>query len=322
MNHSLNSFSSSKFDADFEISNRPLVLWEVGPRDGLQSEKQTLTPEAKRELIFGLMNAGIRNIEVGSFVKAIPQLADTDSLIPLLADHPLRSQTKLTGLVFNSKGLERARSAGVDGVCVVAIPSDALSLRNGGVAAQEGLFRALALADEAKSHGLFVRVDVATSWVCPFEGAMAENRVLEFASALLEKASVDELALADTVGHAHPLQVYSLFSKLAERFSAARLAAHFHDTQGLALANVTAAMAAGVRIFDSSLGGLGGCPFAPGAAGNLATEDLVLMAQKFSPAQLQDIHLPALWTTLSQVEKQIGRTLGGRSCQWWRSSQK
>jgi hydroxymethylglutaryl-CoA lyase len=322
MTHSFKSSSDLNSSVNFDLVHRPLVLWEVGPRDGLQSEKQTLPLEAKKELIFGLMNAGVRNIEAGSFVKAIPQLADTDALIPLLAEHPLRAQTRLTGLVFNSKGLERALAAGVDGVCVVAIPSDALSLKNAGVAAQEGLQRALALADEAKGHGLFVRVDLATSWVCPFEGAMPETRVLEFASAFLEKTSVDELALADTIGHAHPVQVYSTFSKLAGHFSATRLAAHFHDTQGLALANVTAAMAAGVRVFDSSLGGLGGCPFAPGAAGNLATEDFVLMAQKFSPPQIQSIELPALWNTLAQVERQIGRALGGRSSQWWRSLQK
>lgn len=306
----------------FNVSDQPFTLWEVSPRDGLQSEKQTLSLDAKRELIFGLMDSGIRHIEVGSFVKAIPQLADTDALIPSLAEHPLRSQTKFTGLVFNAKGLERAVAAGVDGVCLVALPSEELSLRNAGVGAHEGLMRALALADEAKRQGLFVRVDLATSWVCPFEGQVPETRILEFASALLQKDSVDELALADTIGHAHPLQVYSTFLKLSERFGTRRLAAHFHDTQGLALANVTAALAAGVRSFDSSLGGLGGCPFAPGAAGNLASEDLVLMAQKFSPQQLASVSLQTLWSTLGKIEKHIGRPLGGRSSAWWRSQKR
>lgn len=312
--------NSLSFDSVFNTPEKSLKVWDVSPRDGLQSETNILPLEAKRTLIGGLMDAGIRHIEVGSFVKAIPQLADTDALVPSLADHPLRKSTQFTGLIFNAKGLERALAAQVDGVCVVAIPSDALSQKNAGVGAQQGLARALELVDLAKSHGLFVRVDVATSWVCPFEGQMPQSRILEFASALLEKNSVDELALADTIGHAHPLQVYSTFSKLAESFGTHRLAAHFHDTQGLALANVSAALFAGVRIFDASLGGLGGCPFAPGAAGNLATEDLVLMAQKFSPQQCSEVSLDHLWSTIGKIETSIGRSLGGRSGQWWRRS--
>jgi hydroxymethylglutaryl-CoA lyase len=303
-------------------TEKPLKLWEVGPRDGLQSEKNILPLDAKRDLVVGMMEAGLRHIEVGSFVRAIPQLADTDELFARLADHPLRKQTTLTGLIFNAKGLERAIAAGVDGVCIVAIPSDTLSQKNAGVGAQEGLLRALALVDEAKAHKLFVRVDLATSWVCPFEGQMPQEKIFEFASALLDKPGVDELALADTIGHAHPLQVYATFARLAEKYSIQRLAAHFHDTQGLALANVTAAMSAGVRIFDSALGGLGGCPFAPGAAGNLATEDLVLMAQKLNSHQLRDVSLSALWAMVEKLEQHIGRPLGGRSRAWWRSQSK
>lgn len=304
---------------DFAM-NLPLTLWEVSPRDGLQSETQTLSLSAKRDLVVALMKAGVRNIEVGSFVKAIPQLADSDELVASLADHPLRKHTRLTGLIFNSKGLQRALAAGVDGVCVVAIPSETLSLKNAGVGAADGLQRALDLVTEAKTHGLFVRVDIATSWVCPFEGAVAKERIFEFASSFLNKSEVDEVALADTIGHAHPLQVHHLFSLLADRFGTHRLAAHFHDTQGMALANVVAAYSAGVRIFDASLGGLGGCPFAPGAAGNLATEDFILMAQKFSDAGVAGIDLAALWKIVETMESQIGRSLGGRSRNWWRSS--
>lgn len=307
---------------EFDFSSAPLRYWEVSPRDGLQSEIQILPLQVKHDLICGLMDAGVRHIEAGSFVKTIPQLADTDALIQSLQSHPLRSQTKLTGLIFNEKGLERAAAAGVDGVCIVAIPSDQLSLKNCGADAREGLRRALLLADEAKARGLFVRVDVATSWVCPFAGAMPEALVLDYVSQILEKPSVDELALADTIGHAHPLQVLSTFLKLGKHFGTERLAGHFHDTQGLALANVTAALTAGVRIFEASLGGLGGCPFAPGAAGNLATEDLLLMVQKFSPPQLSDVSLSALWKMIGNLEREVGRTLGGRSAQWWRNSQK
>jgi hydroxymethylglutaryl-CoA lyase len=298
-----------------------LTLWEVGPRDGLQSEKNTLSLEAKRDFVFALMQAGVRNIEVGSFVKAIPQLADTDELVALLAAHPLRKECRLTGLVFNEKGLERALKSGVDGVCVVAIPSDALSKKNAGVGALEGLQRALNVVKIAKESGLFVRVDIATSWVCPFEGAIAKDRVVEFASNFLGKTEADEVALADTIGHAYPLQVHDLFSTLADAFGTERLAAHFHDTQGLALANVTAAYSAGVRIYDAALGGLGGCPFAPGAAGNLATEDFVLMAQKFSDRGVAGIELASLWSAITSLEAHIGRPLGGRSRSWWRSTQ-
>jgi hydroxymethylglutaryl-CoA lyase len=300
--------------------NLPLTLWEVGPRDGLQSEMKTLPLEVKRDFVFALMKAGLRNIEVGSFVKAIPQLADTDALVASLAEHPLRKECRLTGLVFNEKGLQRALNAGVDGVCVVAIPSDAFSQKNAGVGALEGLQRALNVVNRAKESGLFVRVDIPTSWVCPFEGAIAKERVVEFAANFLGGTLADEVALADTIGHAHPLQVHDLFSTLSTRFGSKRLAAHFHDTQGLALANVTAAYSAGVRIFDAALGGLGGCPFAPGAAGNLATEDFVLMAQKFSDHGVAGIDLAALWSVVGALEGQIGRPLGGSSRAWWRRS--
>jgi hydroxymethylglutaryl-CoA lyase len=265
------------------------------------------------------MAAGVRNIEIGSFVKDVPQLMETDALVQSLAQHPLRSQTRFTGLIFNSKGLQRARAAGVDGVCVVAIASDTLARKNSGKGAQESLQIALDLVDEAKAHNMFVRVDVATAWVCPFEGAMPQERVLEFASCFLNKSNVDEVALADTIGHAHPLQVHGLFSALADKYGSQRLAAHFHDTQGMALANVVAAYSAGVRSFDASIGGLGGCPFAPGAAGNLATEDFVLMAQSFTDTGVEHIQLELLWQAVENLEKHLGRRLGGRSHAWWQS---
>jgi hydroxymethylglutaryl-CoA lyase len=303
-------------------SSTPLKLCEVSPRDGLQSEAQTLGLEVKRQLIADLMSAGVRNIEIGSFVKSVPQLMDTDALVQSLAHHPLRAETHFSGLIFNSKGLKRALAAGVDGVCIVAIPSDSFSQRNAGISAQEGLKQALNLVDEAKANNLFVRVDLATAWVCPFEGQMRHERVFEFASCFLNKSNVDEVALADTLGHAHPLQVHALFSVLGDRYGTQRLAAHFHDTQGMALANVVAAYSAGIRIYDSSLGGLGGCPFAPGASGNLATEDFLLMAQKFADSGVAGIQLEALWKIISNLEKNIGRSLGGRSRQWWHSNKK
>lgn len=297
----------------------PMKLWEVSPRDGLQSEKSILPLEAKRQLVSSLMDAGLRHIEVGSFVRTIPQLSDTDALTERLASHPLRAQTTLTGLIFNAKGLKRAIAAGVDGVCVVVMPSETFALKNSGVGAQEGLRRALDLVSEAKQRGLFVRVDVATSWSCPYEGTIPAERVSEFASSFLSNPSVDEVALADTIGHAHPFEVYQRFLPLIEKFGPDRLAGHFHDTQGFAIANVSAAYSAGVRIFDSSLGGLGGCPFAPGAAGNLATEDLLLLAQKMGSPQASEIELGALWGLIETLQTTMGRPLGGRSGHWWRN---
>jgi len=296
-----------------------LKLWEVGPRDGLQSECRSLSIENKVHLVSSLMEAGLRQIEVGSFVRAIPQMENTDDLFQQLAQHPLRKQTKLTGLIFNAKGLERAIASGADGACLVVFPSESMALKNSGVGSHEGLRRTLSLAAAAKSQNLFVRVDVGTAWTCPYEGFIAADRVFEFASSLLSVPEIDEVALADTLGHAHPFDVKDRFLPLVERFGPSRLAGHFDDTQGFALANVTAAYSTGVTIFDASVGGLGGCPFAPGAAGNLATEDLLLFAQKIQDSQLCSVDLTKIWKLVADLETTLGRSLGGRSSQWWRT---
>lgn len=307
------------FRRDNFVHNSSLKLWEVGPRDGLQSENKTLPIEAKCHLVSSLMDAGIRQIEVGSFVRAIPQLNDTDALVAHLSAHPLRGETKLTGLIFNAKGLARAVAAGVDGVCLVVFPSETMALKNSGVGAHDGLRIAMDLAVDAKKHGLFVRVDVGTAWSCPYEGQIATERVFEFSSSLLSLPEVDEVALADTIGSAHPFEVHARFLPLIDKYGPARLAGHFHDTQGFALANVTAAYSAGVETFDSSLGGLGGCPFAPGAAGNLATEDLLLLAQKIQSKDLQSVDLSKIWRLIDELQDAIGRPLGGRSAHLWRN---
>jgi hydroxymethylglutaryl-CoA lyase len=306
---------------DVVSTNSTLKLWEVGPRDGLQSEKQTLPLEKKRHMVAALMDAGVRQIEVGSFVKAVPQLRDTDELVKQLADHPLRYQTKFTGLVFNERGLERALESGVDGVCLVVFPSETMAIKNSGVGSYEGLRRALDLASSAKKENLFVRVDIGTAWTCPYEGLISAEKVFEFSSALLSVPYTDEVALADTLGHAHPTEVMKRFLPLTQRYGTERLAAHFHDTQGFALANVTAAYSIGVSVFDASVGGLGGCPFAPGAAGNLATEDLLLFAQKMQDSQLNSVDLSRVWKLIDDLEACVDRPLGGRSRGWWRGRQ-
>jgi hydroxymethylglutaryl-CoA lyase len=265
------------------------------------------------------MEAGLRQIKVGSFVKSASQLEDTDELVKLLAQHPLRDQTKLTGLIFNEKGLDRALAVGVDGVCLVVFPSESMAMKNSSIGSYEGLRRTTDLARAAKKEGLFVRVDVGTAWNCPYEGLVAADRVHEFASNLLDAPEIDEVALADTLGHAHPIEVKERFLPLIERFGTKRLAAHFHDTQGFALANVTVAYSLGVSIFDASVGGLGSCPFAPGAAGNLATEDFVLLASKMKDAQFDSVELTKIWKIIHELEALVDRPLGGRSAHWWRS---
>ena len=291
-----------------------LRVWEVGPRDGLQNEARPIPTAAKIRLIEGLAAAGVRSIEATSFVsaKAVPQMADGDEVAAKV--HALPGVTAMA-VVFNERGYERLVASGLRAVCVVVVVSDALSRANSRRSAEEGLQASKELVARARRDGLFVRVDIAPAWVCPYEGPTDPERVIAFADQLWEQG-VDELALADTIGQAHPFEVAKLFERLGARYDMARLVGHFHDTQGLGLANVTAALTAGVRIFDASLGGLGGCPFAPGAAGNLATEDLVLLADKagFSTG----IDLAALWDVVDETSEVVGRPLGGRSGRWWR----
>jgi hydroxymethylglutaryl-CoA lyase len=223
---------------------------------------------------------------------------------------------QFVGLVFNQKGYDRAVAAGCRAMAFGVAVSETMSQRNTRMSTQQALETCRDLVAQAKGAGIWTRVYVITAWVCPFEGVVPAQRVVAQAEKIWEMG-VDELALGDTIGHANPLEVGRLMETLGRRLDMNRLAVHLHDTQALGLANATTALQAGVRIFDSSVGGLGGCPFAPGAAGNLATEDLVFMAYKLGLGSGVDFQ--ALWQVVYEVEQMVGRPVGGRIRAWWES---
>jgi len=293
---------------------RTLTICDVSLRDGLQNEKTPISTEAKLALLDDLAAAGLTTLELTSFVspKAVPQMADAEAVMAAaLARHP---SLRGVGLIFNEKGYERAIAAGAKSVALVLIVSDSLSRSNSGKTADEWLEAYRGLVGRIKADGVWVRGYLAGAWVCPFEGQIDPARALRYADALMSMG-IDELCATDPIGHAHPEQVESLSAELVGRFGAEKLAVHLHDTLAFGLANVAAAMRAGVRIFDASLGGLGGCPFAPGAAGNLATEDLVLMAHKMG--YQTGVDLDRLWEAVYRFEPVIGRLIGGRSRTWY-----
>jgi hydroxymethylglutaryl-CoA lyase len=292
-----------------------LTLCDVGPRDGLQNEPTPVASEAKRSLIRGLIGAGFRNVEVTSFVnpKAVPQMADAEAVVSVLQEHP---EVRGFVLVMNEQGYARAKAAGARALTVVAVCSETFAQTNNRRSRQATVETACRIAALARADGLYARVALAAAWHCPYEGRVDPGLVRAMADEVWD-AGVDELSIADTVGHAQPSEVRTLLRGLVERYGT-QVSAHFHDTQALGLANAAAALDAGVRILDASVGGLGGCPFAPGAAGNLASEDLVLMAHKMNLET--GIDLDALWHTVEELERVLGRPIGGRSKAWWRAT--
>jgi hydroxymethylglutaryl-CoA lyase len=296
-----------------------LKVYEVGPRDGLQNESALISSADKTQLIDGLVEAGLRSIEVTSFVhpQAVPQMADADQIMAqMMARHGAEGR-QFVGLVFNERGYERAIESGCQAIAIGVAVSEAFSRANTGMSNAEALAKARKLVGWARRDGLWTRVYLSTGWVCPFEGPVRPERTIAYAEQLWEM-EMDELAIADTIGHANPLEVGRLMEELGKRLNMDKLAVHLHDTQALGMANSTAAIQAGVRIHDVSIGGLGGCPFAPGAAGNMATEDLVFLAYKLGLGT--GVDFVALWEVVSLIEKLIGRQVGGRIRAWWESS--
>jgi hydroxymethylglutaryl-CoA lyase len=249
-------------------------VYEVGPRDGLQNEPETVPTAAKLELIGRLAVAGLRRIEVTSFVSPrwIPQLADADALVPLL---PALPGVEYGALVPNAEGYARFRAAGELRVAAFFVSASATHNRknvNRGIA--EHLERFRPVAERAKADGVRLRAYASTVCGCPYEGRVAVGAVVGLVERL-RALGADEISLGDTIGVGHPAQVRELVGAVAGVAPLDRIALHCHDTYGRALANVQAGFEAGVRTFDASLGGLGGCPYAPGASGNVATEDVV-----------------------------------------------
>ena len=255
---------------------RRVRIYEVGPRDGLQNESTAVPLDVKRRFIELLVDAGLREIEATSFVspKAIPQLTDADERIRELPSAP---GVRYPVLVPNERGMARAEAAGVDAIAVFTAASDAFTEHNIGMTVAESIDTFAPILARAGQLGWWRRAYVSTAFGCPYTGRVDVERVVEVGRSLLELGA-DEICFGDTIGVGVPDQVSELV-ELAEHDGIAldRQAYHFHDTRGTALANVVAGLAAGIRTFDSSTGGTGGCPYAPGAAGNLATEDLVYL---------------------------------------------
>jgi hydroxymethylglutaryl-CoA lyase len=248
---------------------------EVGPRDGLQNEKSTISTALKIAFIEALADAGLAVIEATSFVspKSIPQLADADEVL-----HGIRKRVgvRYPVLVPNERGMERALAAGAREVAVFTAASESFTRHNINATIAESIERFTPVVARAKAERIRVRGYISTCFGCPYEGAVPADAVLSVAQRLLE-LGVDELSIGDTIGVATPNQVEEVCARLLTHMPIERLAMHLHDTRGTALANVLAALQCGVAIIDSAAGGFGGCPYAPGAAGNLATEDLLYM---------------------------------------------
>ena len=288
--------------------SRVVEIVEVGPRDGLQSEPGVLPTAAKIELIERLVEAGLRRLEVTSFVnpKKVPQMADAELV---LAGLRKRENVRYIGLVLNQKGFERALAAGCNEVGMAVVASDTFNRRNQGVGTDESVAAWLAIAREAKASGIRAQVTISAAFGCPFEGEMPIARVIEVARRVAE-AEPFEIAFADTIGVGVPAQVSELIGRARAVLPATiRLRAHFHNTRNTGLANAYAAVEAGVSALDSSVGGIGGCPFAPAATGNIPTEDLVYMLGRSGIET--GIDLDKLVGTAEWLQTILGRNVPG-----------
>jgi len=285
---------------------------EVGPRDGLQNEPTPVSTADKLALIERLVGAGLCDIEATSFVhpRLVPQLADADRVVAAL---PAAPGVVYSALVPNARGLERALSAGMQRIAVFTAASESFTQRNIRMSIDESLDVFGAVISRALAAGMSVRGYLSTCFICPFEGDIAAARVAELAERMLA-LGVDEVAVSDTIGAATPRRIFDTLGLVLERIPVKRVALHLHDTYGTALANVLAGLQLGVSTLDASVGGFGGCPFAPGAAGNLATEDLVYFLDDMG------IHSGVELSAVVDAADAFARPLGitPRSRQWRR----
>lgn len=292
-----------------------IYITDVAPRDGLQNQQVAVSTAQKLALIECLVAAGVQSVEATSFVspKAVPQMADAGELLQQV-------QASLPGLrtsvlVPNLKGLERAHAAGAREIAVVLSATETMNRKN----INMGLAQAIEVSEQtlhaAQALGIHTRAYVAVAFDCPFEGETPLDTVVALAHRMAQ-AGAGELVIADTIGSASPGMVKQRMGVLTQAIAVERLAVHLHDTRGMGAANAWAALEAGIRRFDASVGGIGGCPFAPGAAGNLATEDLVLLAERsgFSTG----IALTGLMDAVDLAQDVLQRPLGGRSIAWLR----
>jgi hydroxymethylglutaryl-CoA lyase len=286
----------------------PVTVYEVSPRDGLQNETSILSLAAKRELIEALVRAGLRHIEVTSFVSPrwVPQLADAVELVQSLAPAP---GVSFSALCPNATGLERAKLAGLKEVAIFLSASESHNQRNTNKSIQRSLEVFEELIPAARDAGLRVRAYISTVWGCPYEGEVDPQRALEIARDLV-RWGVYQVSLGDTIGVGTPLQTQRICQLFLAELAPEQLALHFHDTRGTALSNVLVGLDAGIRTFDAAVAGLGGCPYAPGASGNLATEDLVYLLHGMGLET--GVDLPALIQAGQVAERVVGRKLPGK----------
>jgi hydroxymethylglutaryl-CoA lyase len=280
---------------------------EVAARDGLQNEPEPVATAMKAELITRLMAAGIRRIEVASFVSParVPQMADAEQLLAMLPRSP---EVSFIGLVLNRRGLDRAVAAGCHEVGMVISASDVFNQRNQGATTDESIAEWLDISRAAAEAGVRADITIATAFGCPFEGEVPLRRVLEIARRVAE-GGPREIAFADTIGVGVPRQVTELLSSVRSLLPHVALRCHFHNTRNTGIANAHAAIEAGASTLDSSVGGIGGCPFAPGATGNIATEDLVYMLERSSISS--GVNLDALLGTARWLQERLGRPVPG-----------
>jgi hydroxymethylglutaryl-CoA lyase len=289
-------------------STDAVSIVEMAPRDGLQNESALLSTADKVELVERAVRAGARRIEVTSFVNParVPQMADADEVMAAL---PRPDGVSYAGLVMNDRGLDRALAAGVHEVDVVVVATDTFCRRNQGVTTEEACRLAASLVERAREAGVLTTVTVGAAFGCPFEGEVPEQRLRDVLGRVAD-AGPDELALADTIGVAVPSQVSSRLALAAEVAGAdVPLRLHLHDTRHTGVANAVAAHAAGVRTLDASIGGAGGCPFAPNATGNVATEDLVYLFDRMGVSTGLD--LATTTATTAWLEERLAKRLPG-----------
>ncbi|MFL5812061.1 MAG: hydroxymethylglutaryl-CoA lyase [Bdellovibrionia bacterium] len=304
------------------MADNRVTVFEVGPRDGLQNEPRPLSLEDRLWFISGLVQAGVKDVEIGAFVRPdrVPQMADTERVYAAVDSGKLNlAKARGWALIPNQKGLERALQCGAKNLAVFTATSEAFNQRNIGMSVSESLKQIAALvpaARKASRKGTLIRAYVSTAFGCPFEGKVPPKKTLKVIESLA-KLGVDQISIGDTIGVATPKDVDAVIQPALKIYGRSegpkRIAVHFHDTRGTALANTLRALELGVRIVDSSAGGLGGCPFAPGATGNLATEDLVFMLDGMGMKTGIDLQL--LCKTSLEMAQRMKRPLSSRYLQ-------
>jgi hydroxymethylglutaryl-CoA lyase len=297
-------------EEDYRLKKH-IIIHEVGLRDGLQMEQQTVPTEVKIKWAEQLMTAGVDILQLGSFVhpSKMPQMADTDALFKYFTE-PGRTPSRVTlsGLVLNEKGLERGEACGVELYCMGVSASETHSQKNTGMSTTEATERIIAVAKQAVAAGKRVQLSVQSAFACGFEGAIPQERVLGIVQKYLD-AGFKTLSLADTAGHAYPAQVSRMFDAICKLDTSVECTCHFHNTYGLGLANCYAAMQAGVTYFESSIAGLGGCPFTKVAAGNVCTEDFVHSLQR--EGMKKDISVSQLINAAKEISAFFQREMPG-----------